>query len=308
MHPSVGGAWVVVTGASSGIGRASALALAEAGFRVLGGVRSDEDGRALAAEGGGRIVPVRLDVTVASEVAALARTVAEHVGDAGLAGLVNNAGVAVAGPLEFLPLDDLRRQFEVNVVGQVAVTQALLPQLRKARSTAGGGDGGGERAGATAGRARRPGRIVFVGSISGLIATRLLGAYAASKFALEAIGDVFRRELGPWGVGVAVVEPGRIATGIWGRARAAGRARLRRMPADAGALYARAIDDVMAGSDGAEREGIAPEAVARAVVHALTAARPRTRYRVGVDAVAAAALVRHLPDRWVDGLLQRLRR
>ena len=285
-----GNTWVVVTGASSGIGRATALALGRAGFRVLGGVRSDEDAEALAAEGDGGVMPVRLDITVARDVRGLVGIVEERCGAPGLAGLVNNAGVAVAGPLEFLPLDDLRHQFEVNVVGQVAVTQALLPALRRAR------DAGGRA------------RIVFVGSISGMIGSRLLGAYSASKFALEAIDDVFRRELEPWGLQVSLIEPGRVATPIWKKSRDAGRARVPRMSGRVEEFYAEAIDGVLRGAGGADGDGAPPEAVARAVVHALRSARPRTRYRVGSDARMVAALVRRLPDRWVDRLLVWTRR
>ena len=173
---------VLVTGASRGIGEATVLRLARAGWCVFAGVRRDEDGAALRSAGGA-IVPVRLDVTDEAQIAAAAATIAEHARGE-LHGVVNNAGIAVAAPLEYLPVQELRRQLEVNVLGQVAVTQALLPMLRRAQ-----------------------GRIVFVSSVSGRSALPFTGPYAASKHALEALADAWRVELLPWGLHVALIEP-----------------------------------------------------------------------------------------------------
>ncbi|MGD1157325.1 MAG: SDR family oxidoreductase, partial [Terriglobia bacterium] len=183
---------VVITGASTGIGEACALHLDKLGFRVFAGIRKAADAEALRHRASARLVPIRLDVSDETEVEQAARNVTEALRGEGLAGLVNNAGIVVAGMLEFLPLDALRRQLEVNVVGQVAVTQAFLPHLRKAR-----------------------GRIVNIGSVSGLIAGPFSGAYAASKFALEALTDALRVELRPWKIHVSIVEPGNIQTPIW---------------------------------------------------------------------------------------------
>mgnify|MGYP005812392829 CR=1 FL=1 len=183
---------VLVTGASTGIGRATALRLDAAGWRVFAGVRREEDAEALRAAGSERLVPLTLDVTDADHLAAAAARV-EAAGE-GLDGLVNNAGVAIPAPLETIPIEDLRRQIEVNLIAQVAVTQALLPELRRAR-----------------------GRIVFIASIGGRIAFPLNGPYHAAKFGIEAVGDVFRQELRPWGLRVSIVEPGSIATPIWER-------------------------------------------------------------------------------------------
>src|SRR5688500_9161604 len=184
---------VVITGASTGIGRACAIDLDGRGFRVFAGVRKDEDGERLRSERPS-IEPLRIDVTDAGEIAAARDRVGEEVGERGLAGLVNNAGIAVPGPLEHLPLDEIRRQLEVNVLGQIAVTQAFLPLLRTAR-----------------------GRIVNIGSIGGRVALPLLGPYAGSKHAMEGISDSLRRELRPWGIEVSLVRPGPIATEIWER-------------------------------------------------------------------------------------------
>ena len=277
---------VVVTGASSGIGTAIALHLAQRGFLVFAGVRRPEDEAALTSAAGadGALVrPVTLDVTVEEQVCAVAETVGEH--GTPLAGVVSNAGIAVAAPMEFVPLEDLRRQFEVNVVGAVATIQALMPQVRASR-----------------------GRLVMIGSISGLVSSRVLGAYAASKFALEAISDALRRELADWGIPVSVVEPGRIATPIWSKSVGDALERLERMPPEALRYYEGMIDEVREGAKQAEVNGTPAAAVARAVYRALTDRRPRTRYFVGLDAHIVNALRRVLTDPMFDRLIRATRR
>ncbi|HEX7117148.1 MAG TPA: SDR family oxidoreductase [Longimicrobiales bacterium] len=276
---------IVITGASKGIGRACALRLDRAGFHVFAGVREPADGEALRAEASERLTPIRLDVTDDVAIAESARTVAEAVGAAGLAGLVNNAGIAIAGPLEFLPTAELRRQLEVNVIGQLAVTRAFLPLLRRAR-----------------------GRIVNMGSISGLMALPFTGAYAASKHALEAATDALRIELAPWGIHVAIIEPGVIATPIWETSEAAANRIMEDYPAEAWEYYGGVIDLVRRSARHGAARGLPPDEVAKAVEHALTARRPKTRYLVGSDA-RIRALIRRLPDRLRDRLiLSRLRR
>lgn len=254
----------LVTGASTGIGRASALRLDGAGWRVFAGVRREEDAESLREAGSERLTPVHLDVTDAAQVAAAAERVAAEAD--GLAGLVNNAGVAVPSPLETIPIEDFRRQLEVNLTGQVAVTQALLEQIRAAR-----------------------GRIVFISSIGGRIAFPLTGAYHAAKFGIEAVGDVFRQELRPWGIGVSIVEPGSIDTPIWDRGERTADEIGGRSP-EREALYGRMIEAYRATVRRTAERGISPEKVAKAVEHALSASRPRTRYLVGIDARVQARL------------------
>lgn len=271
---------VVITGASTGIGAACARALDGLGFHVFAGVRRAEDGDRLRDAGSPRLTPVYVDVTDAGAIAAAHALVQSHVGSAGLAGLINNAGIAVAGPLEAVPPAELRRQLEVNVIGHVAVTQAFLPLLRAGR-----------------------GRIVNMGSIAGRATMPLMGPYCASKYALEAVTDALRLELLPWGIHVAVIEPGAVATPIWEKSNTDAAA-LEAASSDAMTrLYAPAIAAVRKVVAQAAQRAIAPEVVARAVVHALTAARPRTRYLVGWDAKLRARMVQWLPDRWVDALL-----
>jgi NAD(P)-dependent dehydrogenase (short-subunit alcohol dehydrogenase family) len=261
---------VVVTGASSGIGLASALRLARAGWQVYGGVRSDADAEALHARG---IEPVQLDVTDAEQIAAAADAVRSD-----LDGLVANAGIAVAAPLELVPLEELRRQLEVNVVGQVAVIQALLPALRGAR-----------------------GRVVLMGSIGGRSALPFLGPYAASKHALEAFADVLRVELQPWGVAVSIVEPASVATAIWAKGAAHADAMRESMPSDRSELYA--VRMARFRNVALKRgPGVDPDVVAKAVEHALTATRPRARYLVGRDA-HLRAWVERMPTRLRDRIL-----
>jgi NAD(P)-dependent dehydrogenase (short-subunit alcohol dehydrogenase family) len=273
---------VVVTGASSGIGEACALHLDRLGFRVFAGVLTAAEADAVARRTGGRVTPVVLDVTDAASIAAAAAVVARALGSAGLAGLVNNAGIAVAGPLELVPPAALRRQLEVNVVGPVSVTQAFAAMLRAGR-----------------------GRVVNIGSILGRIALPFLGPYAASKFALEAISDALRVELRPSGVDVVVVEPARVATPIWQTSLAATLRALRPRWRDAERLYDLALLARHAAALGAPRGQLSPEAVARAVAHALTARRPRTRYLVGAEARVLAALGQWVPDRMRDRLVAR---
>ena len=221
-----------------------------------------------------------LDVTDAESIAAAQSAVADAVGERGLAGLVNNAGISVAAPMELVPLDELRRQMEVNLIGPVAVTQAFLPLIRKAR-----------------------GRIVNIGSIGGRISTPVLGPYSASKYAIEAITDALRIELRPWGINVAVVEPGSIATPIWEKGQGSADELEAGLTPEAQAMYAGTIAAMRQAAREAERRGIPPDAVAKAVAHALTSKRPKTRYLVGFDARLQAALATIVPDRLLDRLI-----
>ena len=259
---------VLVTGASTGIGEACALRLARNGWRVWAGVRREGD----APPGTEEVI---LDVTEADQIGAAAEQIPE------LHGLVNNAGIALAAPLEFIPVDELRRQLDVNVIAQVAVTQAFLPKLRATR-----------------------GRVVFMGSIAGRSALPFLGPYAASKHALEAIADSLRVELAPFGIGVTIVEPGTIQTPIWTKSAAVADAMVERMPAQLGELYGGRIAAFrrLAAKRGAG--GASADSVARVVEEALTGDRPPTRKLVGRDAKLRAGFER-LPDRVRDRLYRR---
>jgi NAD(P)-dependent dehydrogenase (short-subunit alcohol dehydrogenase family) len=271
----------IVTGASTGIGEACTLRLAQAGHRVIAGVRRDEDGQRLAAEYDS-IIPVQLDVADQTHIDAVVGRLAE-LGISQLDGLVNNAGIVIGGPIEFLPLDDWRTQFEVNVLGQVAVTQALIPLLR-----------------------RRRGRVVFIGSISGRVSTALIGPYGASKHAIEAIAESLREELRPWKIAVTVIEPGAVKTPIWGKGRAFADELEARLPNEASELYADAISEVRRGIDSQEQTGVPADRVAAVVERALIGKRPRYRYLVGPDAKSAGVLERLLPDRAMAFVARRL--
>ena len=271
---------MVVTGASTGIGAAAATRLGTLGFDVYAGVRSDADAERLRAA---ELRPLKIDVTDGDSIAAAAEEVHADVGAAGLAGLVNNAGIAVSGPIEFVPIDAWRRQLEVNLIGQVATIQRFLPLLRAAR-----------------------GRVVNVSSIGGRIALPLAGPYAASKFALEAVSDSLRRELRSQGVEVSLIEPGAVKTPIWEKGLAAADDLEAGMPPEADALYGhlvralrREVDQIV------EDTGIDPAAVADEIVHALTARKPRTRYLVGREAKLRWAVAKRLPDRVFDALVAR---
>jgi NAD(P)-dependent dehydrogenase (short-subunit alcohol dehydrogenase family) len=275
---------VVVSGASTGIGRATALRLARAGQRVFTGVRREADAESLRGEGPPGLVPVLFDVTDGAAIAAAAKAVRAEVGDAGLAGVVANAGIGVAGPLEFIDLDEVRRQLEVNVIGVLAVIQPFMPLVRKGR-----------------------GRVVITGSIGGRNATPMLGPYAASKFALEAVAESLRRELAPSGIHVALIEPGAIATPMMQeKAKREGQALLDSLEGEARRIYGDFGRAVLDAFNRFAEQAIPPERVAEAIEHALTATRPKTRYLVGTDARVQALLVRFLPDRVRDALIARL--
>ncbi len=271
---------VLVTGASTGIGRAAALRLDGSGWRVFAGVRREEDAEALRRAASRRLAPVLLDVTEPEQIAAAAERIGRE-SEGGLHGLVNNAGIGVPGPLETIPLDDFRRQLEVNLVAYVAVTQALLPQIRAAA-----------------------GRVVLISSIGGRIALPFAGPYHAAKFGTEAIGDVFRQELRPWGIRVAIVEPGSIATPIWDRSRATAAEVEARSPRT-DLLYGAAMAKLREAMRTAGERGASPEKVAKAIAHALESPRPRTRYLVGLDAQVAARLKPFLPAPVLDRLVAR---
>jgi NAD(P)-dependent dehydrogenase (short-subunit alcohol dehydrogenase family) len=267
---------VLVTGASTGIGEATVMHLRELGFSPIAAVRKDEDAERLEGRG---LRTTRIDVTDADQIAA-AR---DELGDEPLAGLVNNAGIAVAAPLEFLPIDRLRQQLEINLIGQAAVTQAFLPALRRAR-----------------------GRIVNVSSIGGRVGLPLVGAYNASKFGLEGLSDSLRRELRPLGVDVILIEPGGVKTPIWKKGEELADEMLEDVPPEAERLYGRLIASVRTGTQRIAREtGIEPSEVAEVIGRALTSSRPRARYLVGNDAKQRAVMAKLLPARVMDRLIAR---
>ncbi len=265
---------IVITGASSGIGQACAVRFAGLGYRVVAGVRSKPAGEALAASADA-IVPVSLDVTNADTFA----SVIDALGDEPLVGLVNNAGIAVTGPLEMLPIDAWRGLFEVNVIGLVAVTRALLPRLRQGN-----------------------GRVVNIGSIAGRSPLPGSAAYDASKFALEAITDALRMELHPFGLRVAIIEPGAVATAIWDKSMLALDALEKAAPQDHRDLYRRLLSGIRAEIALSARKALPADAVAKRVEHAMTARRPKTRYVVGSDAYFML-LLNLLPDTWRDRII-----
>ena len=265
---------VLITGASTGIGEACATYLADRGWHVFAGVRKVDDGERVRAAAPGAIEPLTLDVTSASDIAAALEAVVDRTGGR-LDAVVNNAGIVVAGPVEYLELDEWRHQFEVNVVGHVAVTRACLPLLRAARPA---------------------GRIVFIGSIGGRIATPLLGPYSASKHAIEAIAETMRHELRGAGIKIALIEPGAIATPMWEKGLQTADELEHRLPPEALSRYRKAIDGVRKSALMQQRNAVPAEKVAQAVERALTSKRPRARTLVGPDAKVMGAATRVLPD------------
>jgi NAD(P)-dependent dehydrogenase (short-subunit alcohol dehydrogenase family) len=273
---------VVVTGASSGIGRATVLYLDKKGYRVFAGVRKQADAKSLAEEGSDQLTPITIDVTKDRSIKAAKDKVRKAVGKDGLVGLVNNAGVGDGGPVETMDLDVLRNVLEVNLVGQVAVTQAFLPLIRKV-----------------------PGTIVFIASIGGRIASPFMSPYNTSKFAVEALGESLRQEVAPWSIDVTVIEPGSIDTPIWEKGAQTIDEQMSKLSPAAKRLYGkqlRRMDEVLSETAG---RGIPPEKVAKAIHTAIRSDNPRHRYLVGRDAKIAARLKGTLPDRTFIKLISR---
>jgi NAD(P)-dependent dehydrogenase (short-subunit alcohol dehydrogenase family) len=272
---------VLVTGASTGIGEACALLLAERGWRVFAGVRTEADAQRLQAASK-NITPLQLDVTESGDIANASKRIGNEVGNQGLQGLVNNAGIAIAGPLEFLPADELRRQFDVNFFGLVELTQVFIPRLRTGH-----------------------GRVINISSIGGRATSPFNVPYSASKHALEAFTDGLRRELMPWKIHVASIEPGAIDTPIWKKSLSAADSMRAKLPPDAKGLYGKAMERARQQAVNAAARGIPSIVVARVVYHALNARKPHTRYVVGRNTRLAIWLIRFLPDEWVDWAIGR---
>lgn len=273
---------VLITGTSTGIGAACAMDLDRRGWRVFAGVRSEADADRLRNEATGPLTPVLIDVTDRASIGAAAETIREAVGGRGLDGLVNNAGIIVPGPLELLPCDRLRRQFDVNVLGHLNVIQAMLPLLRAGN-----------------------GRIVNMGSIAGRIAPPYMGAYAASKHALEAITDALRVELRNWGIHVSIVEPDSVATPIWEKMAADAEQLGEHVPGAVRKLYQRDLMQLREATRRMDESGMPVEKVVCAVRHALCARRPKTRYTLGWRARIGPWFFGGIPDRIRDWFVMR---
>jgi NAD(P)-dependent dehydrogenase (short-subunit alcohol dehydrogenase family) len=274
--PNPDGEVVLVTGSSSGIGEATVRALESRGIGVMAGVRSTVDAERLR---GQLVEPLKLDITDPAHI----DSVADRLGDDNrrLVALVNNAGAAINAPVELLPLEEWRRQFEVNFFGHVALTQALLPRLFADR-----------------------GRVVNVSSIGGLVAGPTFGAYAASKFALEALSDALRREVAGLGIRVVVIEPGAVATPIWDKGLATSETILLGA-GERAARYRELISAVQRQAQAAATGGMDPAQVAEVIVKAIESTNPRTRYAVGRDARLMSRLARLLPDTVLDRMIRR---
>ncbi len=268
---------IVITGASSGIGAACAEYFAAQDYTVFAGVRKTADADKLREAIPG-VQPILIDVTQPAMIAQAVQQVAEQVGAAGLMGLVNNAGIAYPGPLEYAPLEQVRQHMEVNVIGQVAVTQAFLPLLRQAG-----------------------GRVVNMSSMGGVNSIPYFGAYCASKFALEGLNDALRLELRPFGIRVCIIEPGAVETPIWAKADGGGEM-FADYPPEAWERYGRSMRWLQKSIP--DMGGMPPERVARAVEHALTARRPRARYVIDWPSRLRAWL-ELLPVPWRDWLISR---
>jgi NAD(P)-dependent dehydrogenase (short-subunit alcohol dehydrogenase family) len=280
----------LITGTSTGIGRACALRLAQEGFAVWAGISKPEDADSIEHAGASAPVQIRsvvLDVTDIPSIDAAEAEIRSHAGDEGLCGLVNNAGICVVGPVEFISLDAWRRQLEVNFFGVIAVTQIMLPLLRVFNAN----------------HEKQGSRIVNMGSIAGEISTPLFGAYSASKFALRAMNDALRLELRPEGIHVSLVVPGTIQSEIWRKEKEGVAAITPGSPARQ--HYGALIDNVSRYVFNCAEQALPAERVADAVLRCFTSAKPRIRYRVGWEAQVGSRAKKFTPDRLFDFLLAR---
>jgi len=273
---------VLITGASTGIGLECAFALVEREFHVFAGVRKEADAQRLRERATERLTPVMIDVTDATSIRAALNEITRSVGEAGLAGLVNNAGIGVVGPIEFVPIERFREQFEVNLIGQVAVTQAFLPLLRAAK-----------------------GRIINMGSIAGRVAAPYIGPYAMTKHALEALTDALRLELRHMGISVSIIQPDYVRTPIWDKSLTAFDRIIEDMPPEGRELYEADLVTMRDTTDRYAKRGMPVQRVVRAVLHAMCARRPKTRYPVGFRTAPASWASFNLPDRMFDRGLRR---
>lgn len=267
---------VLITGASTGIGKATAITLDRSNYRVFAGVRKEEDADKLREAASNRLVPIQLDITRTDQIASALKQVKDRLGGYGLNGLVNNAGICVGGPIEALPLEILRRHIEINVIGQIAVTRSFLPLIRSCK-----------------------GRIINVGSATGRFSLPFLGAYSASKFALVALTDALRRELRPWGIVVSIVEPGTVATPIWEKSFEVSYHIKSQIPDNINVLYENEGSSMAAIMKTGRKYAVTPEAVAVVILRALKTRRPKIRYGVGAGAWMAL-FGSHLPRRFTD--------
>ncbi|MBU1171025.1 MAG: SDR family oxidoreductase [Proteobacteria bacterium] len=268
---------VLISGCSSGIGLECALTLSRAGWRVFAGVRNPDDGISLEKESSGNITPLILDISDEHSVKQAVLKLEADLGDRGLNALINNAGIAVQGPLEFVSLRLFEKQMQVNVTGHLCVTQLCLPMLRKAK-----------------------GRIIFISSESGRFTLPLIGPYTASKYALEALANTFRMELLPSGIRVSLIEPGSVKTNIWTKAEKDGLRLLKDLPEQASHYYKNELRLLALGPKLINKTASPVEHVVKKVVHSLTAKRPKIRYVVGIEARFLLTFYTLVPTRWTD--------
>lgn len=272
---------VLITGTSTGIGAACALELDRLGWHVFAGVRREEDAKALQNKASDRLTPVMLDVTIPEQIEQAIQTIRSSTGESGLNGLINNAGIAVGGPLEAVSDELLRKQFDINLFGAIAVARAAMPLLRQGH-----------------------GRLILMSSISGRITVPFLAPYAMSKFALEAAGDALRSEVYRWGIRVSLVEPGCVETPIWEKSSKTAGQISEDLTPEMKTLYGKDMERVLEEIQKCAASAIPVKCVVRAVVHALTARRPKARYLVGTAARIQARLHSLVPTWLVDRLFR----
>jgi short-subunit dehydrogenase len=275
---------VIITGASSGIGKACAYYLDQKGYKIFAGVRTPLAAEKLKVESSGKLEPIILDITQEAHILQAVQYIKSRLGDTGkLMALINNAGVILSGPLEFFPVEKLREQLEINTIGPISVTQAFMPLIRKAK-----------------------GRIINIGSASGLFAPPFLGPYAASKFAMEAWTDALRRELRPEKIFVSLIESGAVETPIWEKSEKTADLLESSLPDQGKAFYGKALSTGRKQMVFLRRQASSPQSIAKVVNRILLSTKPKPRYLVGKDARVQAFMSRWIPARMIDKITSKL--
>lgn len=273
---------ILITGASSGIGYSTAKEFTRCGYRVFGSVRKERDFERLSAELGPSFTPLRMDVTDSEALQNAAQQVASVVGSSGLVGIINNAGIATSGPLAYQPIDEIRWQFEVNVIAPIAVIQAFLPLLKVGQSAT-----------------SRPGRIINISSVAGKIAAPFIGAYVGSKHAIEGMSHSLRRELQLHGLDVVIIGPGAVNTPIWDKESAQDMSRY------AATEYAGSLEAFQRYITGLGKAGYSAEEIGRFIRKVFELKHPKARYAVVPNSFRNWILPLALPDRWLDRFVGR---
>ncbi len=273
---------VVITGTSSGIGKACVLNLDKHGFKIFATVRKTKDYRNIQRETSKNVIPLILDLSDENSIKSAYSIVSANVGESGLSGLINNAAIAIGGSLEFMSITDIRKQFEINLFGQIAMIQTFLPLLRKGS-----------------------GRIINISSTNGWVSFPFMGAYCATKYALEAISDALRLELEKWKIPVSVINPNKIISPIWEKSISITNSLFEKLPPEAKSYYDTILSGVIKTIRKTAYTALTPDIIVKAVFHALTAKKPKIRYLPSFETKILFLVSKILPKKMLNTIIKK---